>query len=65
MSEDPWKHRSRNMTCAICMWFILKEGIREGCGRCRKRAPTLNGYPVVFVNDWCGDFKLDENKEQK
>lgn len=30
-------------------------------GRCRKRAPTMNGYPVVFVNDWCGDHKLNEN----
>ena len=21
----------------------------------------MNGYPVVFVNDWCGDHKLNEN----
>jgi hypothetical protein len=20
----------------------------------------MNGYPVVFTNDWCGDHKLDE-----
>lgn len=31
-------------------------------GRCRRHAPTMNGYPVVFDNDWCGDHKLDENK---
>ena len=31
-------------------------------GRCRKHAPTMNGYPVVFMNDWCGDHKLDETK---
>jgi hypothetical protein len=31
-------------------------------GRCRRRCPTMNGYPVVFSNDWCGDHKLDENK---
>ena len=30
-------------------------------GRCRRHAPTMNGYPVVFVNDWCGDHKLNEN----
>jgi len=30
-------------------------------GRCRRRCPTMNGYPVVFVNDWCGDHKLNEN----
>lgn len=31
-------------------------------GRCRRRAPTMNGYPVVFSDDWCGDHKIDENK---
>jgi hypothetical protein len=30
--------------------------------RCRRHAPTMNGYPVVFEDDWCGDHKLDENK---
>lgn len=24
----------------------------------------MNGYPVVFENDWCGDHKLDETKVQ-
>ena len=33
-------------------------------GRCRRHAPTMNGYPVVFNNDWCGDHKLDENSIQ-
>lgn len=31
-------------------------------GRCRRYAPTMNGYPVVFTHDWCGDHKLDEGK---
>lgn len=31
-------------------------------GRCRKHAPTMGGYPVVFETDWCGDHKLDETK---
>ena len=30
-------------------------------GRCRRHAPTMAGYPAVFVSDWCGDHKLDEN----
>jgi len=34
----------------------------ERVGRCRRRAPTMDGYPVVFTNDWCGDHKLDETK---
>ena len=31
-------------------------------GRCRRHAPTMNGYPVIYENDWCGDHKLDETK---
>ncbi len=128
--SDPWKHRSKGMTCATCMWSVIKvsdsmlrhednlqknELMMGGCrtgksipseekppggftpvdksfeetaveasihgtairkvsdnaetptpqpqlGRCRRRAPTMNGYPAVFENDWCGDHKLDENK---
>lgn len=70
--SDSWKHRSANMLCNSCMWFvekalpactIVKEGdkIRSEVGRCRRHDPTMNGYPVVFMNDWCGDHKLNEN----
>lgn len=31
-------------------------------GRCRRHAPTLGGWPVVFADDWCGDHKIDEAK---
>jgi hypothetical protein len=56
MSEDPWKHRSKGMKCSTCMWFVEKSVI----GRCRRHAPTMSGYPVVYPEDWCGDHKLDE-----
>lgn len=67
---DPWKHRSDGMRCKTCMWFALKDGgpayastdPRGAIGRCRRHAPTMGGYPVVFEKDWCGDHKLDENK---
>ena len=59
--KDPWKHRSAGMKCSSCMWSVIKEGVGK-LGRCRGRAPTMNGYPVVYPNDWCGDHKLDENK---
>ncbi|MHC4316650.1 MAG: hypothetical protein ACYSW3_29760 [Planctomycetota bacterium] len=55
--EDNWKHKSEMMLCKTCMWFILK-GERTVMGRCRRRAPTLNGWPVVFRSDWCGDHKI-------
>lgn len=59
--EDPWKHRAEGMKCHSCMWYVAKADSPENeleRGRCRRRAPTMNGYPVVFVNDWCGDHKL-------
>lgn len=63
--KDPWAHRSLGMRCATCMWFVAK-GLpylgKAQMGRCRRHAPTMNGYPVVFANDWCGDHKLDEEK---
>lgn len=75
MNKDNWKHRADNMRCKTCMWFCPKESAQNepetespnvcvaviNLGRCRRHAPTMNGYPVVFVNDWCGDHKLCEN----
>lgn len=48
------------MRCDTCVWFVLKGA--TPLGRCRRRAPTLSGYPAAFSTDWCGDHKLDENK---
>ena len=63
---DAWQHRSKGMRCDTCMWFVIKSvknpNVSLGLGRCRRRAPTMNGYPAVWVNDWCGDHKLDEEK---
>ena len=67
-AEDPWVHRSAGMRCRTCMFYVKKETTsspdpeKGPIGRCRRHAPTMNGYPVVFVTDWCGDHKLDENK---
>jgi hypothetical protein len=67
LDKDPWKHRSQGMSCSTCMWFVRKvseepQADKKPLGRCRRHAPTMNGYPVVFMTDWCGDHKLDENK---
>ena len=62
---DPWIHRSNGMQCRTCMWFVPKErtvSLNSNVGRCRRHAPTMNGYPVVYMTDWCGDHKIDENK---
>jgi hypothetical protein len=64
MGNDNWKHRGIGMRCETCMWCALKvdDSGTSKIGRCRRRAPTMNGYPAVFPTDWCGDHKLDENK---
>ncbi|ATW62735.1 hypothetical protein SCBWM1_gp51 [Synechococcus phage S-CBWM1] len=56
-TTDPWQGRSQHMRCKTCMWFAPKAG---EIGRCRRHAPTMSGFPVVFTNDWCGDHKLNE-----
>ena len=65
-TKDPWQYRNRGMKCRTCMWFTEKvtEGPGENpkIGRCRRHAPTMSGYPVVFLDDWCGDHKLDETR---
>ena len=65
MSNDPWKNRSEGMRCKTCVHYVTKaadDHVQTGIGRCRKHAPTMNGFPVVFEDDWCGDHRLDENK---
>lgn len=57
VKEDAWQHRAAKMRCSTCMWYSHKA---EVIGRCRRHAPTMTGYPVVFTTDWCGDHKLDE-----
>lgn len=66
MADDPWKHRSVGMKCESCMWFAPKQGsvqdARGVLGRCRRHAPSMNGFVPVFETDWCGDHRLDETK---
>jgi hypothetical protein len=70
LPDDPWAHRAAGMRCSTCVSYVEKLNhsgaasltIYPVIGRCRKHAPTLNGYPVVYPTDWCGDHKLDETK---
>ncbi len=67
MCQDNWKHRSSKMKCETCMYFVIKHREGDGprdereVGRCRRNAPTMKGWPVMFNTDWCGEHKLDEN----
>ena len=62
---DNWKNRSTEMICESCAFFVEK-GLSvwgSDIGRCRRHAPTMSGFPVVFPKDWCGDHRLKTNKE--
>ena len=67
---DNWKHRSEGMKCRTCMSFAAKvankpievDKDKGAIGRCRRHAPTMGGFPVVYESDWCGDHKIDEEK---
>ena len=64
-TKDPWALRSEMMKCGTCMYFRLKllaDGHPSSVGRCRRRCPTMSGYPVVYITEGgCGEHKLDEN----
>ena len=51
--DDLWAHRSTAMKCASCMFYTNF--------RCRRHAPTLQGYPAVYPADWCGDYKKSKD----
>ena len=54
LTRDNWVRDE--MRCATCMYYRVKH---NDVGRCRRRAPTHEGYPVVFcVDPGCGDHKL-------
>ena len=57
--EDSWQNRAAGLRCQTCKWWVWlpKAG---GLGRCRRHAPTLDGWPAVYDADWCGDHELDE-----
>jgi hypothetical protein len=55
LTPDNWIHRSTGMLCKTCMYYVPKS-IEKG--RCRRHAPTMSGWPVLFPTDWCGDHKL-------
>lgn len=64
--EDHWQHRSIGMRCRTCRFWVVKategEAPKNPLGRCRRHAPTTNGFVPTFAGDWCGDHRLDENR---
>lgn len=59
---DPWD-RITGFCCSTCMYCAPKD---EVYGRCRRNAPTMAGYPTVYLeHDWCGEHKIGTNPSKK
>jgi len=54
-TTDNWRDQSTHC-CATCMAWVEKA---NDLGRCRRNAPTLDGWPATFASDWCYQHKLD------
>jgi len=58
--HDRWD-RTISFNCLTCIYYVPK-GDDYKTGRCRRHAPTMSGYPVVYASsDWCGDHKIGTN----
>jgi len=53
MNKDNWTDINIQRVCETCMSYIEF--------RCRKHAPTINGFVPVYPTDWCGDHRLSKD----
>ncbi len=62
MSGDLWSNLT-TYACESCRYYVpkLEAGVIGRLGRCRRNAPTMDGYPVVYKEDWCGNHKMGTN----
>ena len=59
---DKWD-RVTDYCCKSCMYYSPKTKI---LGRCKRNAPTMAGFPVVYAeSDWCGEHKRGTNPTKK
>jgi hypothetical protein len=60
-TNDPWVHRSVMMKCPTCMYAVFATPT-AAVGRCRRRSPSMQGYPAIYREDWCGDHKIGKSE---
>lgn len=60
--KDRWD-RKTGFFCLTCAFYAPKN---MDIGRCRRNAPVMGGFPVVYPDhDWCGNHKLDTNPSKE
>lgn len=56
--KDRWNSLT-GYNCLTCRFYVPKTDL---IGRCRRHAPSLDGYPAVYpITDFCGDHKIGTN----
>jgi len=59
-AKNPWDSLT-GYCCATCRHAVPGANIPNE-GRCRRNAPTMDGYPVVMLDsDFCGQHKIGTN----
>lgn len=62
MAKDKWDQVT-GYCCGSCRYYSPKD---DKIGRCRRNAPSMAGFPVVYpLDDWCGDHKIGTNPHKK
>jgi len=59
------KETVSDVRCGDCRYFYCRERWENGSStlvtsQCRLKPPTVEGWPVVHQDDWCGKFKQRE-----
>lgn len=48
--------------CRKCVNFCESPYPIYNSSSCRAHPPTTKGWPLVYPDDWCGEFTLDKSK---
>lgn len=61
-ARDKWDQVT-GYCCGTCRFYSPKDLV---LGRCRRNAPTMDGFPVVYPgDDWCGQHKIGTNPHKE
>lgn len=44
--------------CTLCVYSTRGSG--HAALRCRRRSPSMDGFPIIEGDGWCGDYLSDE-----
>lgn len=48
------------MNCQDCKYFMAGD-LTAAMGACRRFPKTPHGWPMVYLDEWCGEWKQRED----